>query len=589
MRHAPVLLCLAAIVPALASAAETEACRGLSFHDVALEAGLRLDHVNGAIGAKHLPETMGSGLAWLDYDSDGLLDLYVVQSGPFPPDGDASAANRLFRNVGSGRFADVTDATGTGDRGYGQGAVAADVDGDGFVDLYVSNYGPDVLLRNRGDGTFVDGTTQAGLGLAGWSASAALADADRDGDLDLYVTRYVEFDPAMDIFCGDPDSGQRRYCDPSLFRGATDRYYRNLGQGRFEDATEAAGFAGADGKGLGVVFTDLDGDRLPDVYVANDLTINLLYRNRGDGTFEALSLISGAGLNRDGKAEAGMGLAVGDVDGDGDPDLMVSNFDVETNTLYENLGRLEFRDVAAESNFGPPSFNLLGFGLVLGDMDLDGDLDTYTANGHIFERPNRDTSTYAQPDLLLLGDGKGGFRSASCGPAFDGRHVGRGLAAADYDDDGDLDLAVVNNGGPLQLLRNESVQRTWLGIRLSGRSPNTEAIGARVAVTDGSTTQLRWVQAGQSYLSSNDRRLLFGFADGVAPTKLTVEWPEGTSSVIETPKANRYLHVPFGASVVTDGVTGSAAPKLTPAVLALGLAAIALISWILIRRRSRRR
>ncbi len=586
MRGVLILLALAAMVTPLA--AEGEPCGGLWLRDVAAESGLDFEHANGATGAKHLPETMGAGLAWFDYDLDGRIDLYVVQSGPFPPDGADAARNRLFRNLGGGSFADVTDAAGAGDPGYGQGVVAADVDGDGFVDLYVSNFGPDVLLRNRGDGTFVDDTSRAGLGLSGWSASAAFADADRDGDLDLYVTRYVEYDPALDIFCGDPESGRRRYCDPTLFRGATDRYYRNVGGGRFEDATDDAGFGEADGKGLGVVFTDLDDDGFPDVYVANDLTINLLYRNRGDGAFEALSLISGAGLNRDGKAEAGMGLAVGDVDGDGDPDLMVSNFDVETNTLYENLGRLEFRDVAAESNFGPPSFNLLGFGLILGDLDLDGDLDAYTANGHIFERPNRDTSTYAQPDLLLLGDGSGRFRPAVCGPAFDSRHVGRGLAAADYDEDGDLDIAVGNNGGPLQLLRNDRLQREWLGVRLSGRPPNTEAVGARVSVESGRRKQVRWVEAGQSYVSSNDRRLLFGFADGESPRKVTIEWPDGSSAAIEAPEPRRYLHVRQGSESRSAGTAGSAPGGLVPVGLALLVSAAAVASWIFFRRRSRR-
>ncbi len=587
MRIALILLGLATIVTPVA--ADGELCGGLWLRDVAAESGLEFDHATGAVGAKHLPETMGAGLAWFDYDLDGRLDLYVVQSGPFPPSGAAAARNRLFRNLGGGRFAEVTDAAGAGDPGYGQGVVAADVDGDGFVDLYVSNFGPDVLLRNRGDGTFVDDTSRAGLGLSGWSASAAFGDADRDGDLDLYVTRYVEYDPALDVFCGDPESGRRRYCDPTLFRGATDRYYRNLGRGRFEVATDDAGFGEADGKGLGVVFTDLDGDGFPDVYVANDLTINLLYHNRGDGTFEAQSLISGAGLNRDGKAEAGMGLAVGDVDGDGDPDLMVSNFDVETNTLYENLGRLEFRDVAAESNFGPPSFNLLGFGLILGDLDLDGDLDAYTANGHIFERPNRDTTAYAQPDLLLLGDGEGGFRPAVCGPAFDSRYVGRGLAAADYDDDGDLDIAVVNNGGPLQLLRNDGPRREWLGVSLTGRPPNTEAVGARVSVDSGSRTQVRWVQAGQSYVSSNDRRLLFGFVAGETPRKVTIDWPDGSSAAIEAPDSRRYLHVRQGSEFRSAETTGSVPSSFVPAGLAVFFAAIALGSWIFVRRRSRRR
>ena len=503
-------------------------CHGMTLRDVAAQAGLNFRHEHGASGLKLLPETMGAGVAWLDFDGDGALDLYVVQSGRLPPDGGEGAANRLFRNLGDGSFRDVTRTSRSGQRGYGQGVVAADYDGDGHVDLYVCNYGPDALLRNLGDGTFEEVTTAAGLGLDGWSSSAAFADADEDGDLDLYVTRYLEFDQSEDIWCGDGDSGERRYCDPTLFLGASDRFYRNEGDGTFRDATVEAGLADADGKGLGVLFTDLDDDGRPDLYVANDLTINLLYRNIGVGRFEAVSLFSGAGLNRDGKAEAGMGLAVGDVDGDLDADLVVSNFDVETNTLYVNRGELLFEDRSAESGFGPPSFNLLGFGTVMADLDRDGDLDVYVANGHIFDRPRRASLTRPQPDLLLLGDGRGFFAPAACGPAFEAREVGRGLAAADYDDDGDLDLAVVNNGGPLQLLRNDVAQGRWLGLRLIGDSPNSEAIGARVVLLSERTRQVRWITAGDSYQSTSDRRVLFGLPDGDRPHSLEVRWPDGT-------------------------------------------------------------
>jgi hypothetical protein len=425
------------------------------------------------------------------------------------------------------------------------GAVAADVDGDGATDLYVTNYGPDVLRRNRGDGSFEDSTVAAGLGTGGWSSSAALADADGDGDLDLYVSRYVEYDPQHELFCGDRRSSARRYCDPSLFRGAADRFYRNRGNGTFEDATVAAGLAGADGRGLGVAFVDLDGDHLPDLYVANDLTINFLFRNLGDGRFEDRSLLSGSAVNGEGKPEAGMGVAVGDLDGDLDPELAVTNFDVETNTLYRNLGGLLFEDVSAASGFGLPSFNLLGFGIVFADLDLDGDLDVYVANGHIFEDPARENVDYEQRDQILLGDGRGGFDELRCDFLDRRRTVARGLALADYDNDGDHDLAIQENGGPFALLRSDGDPQAgfgWLGVELRGRAPNTEAVGSVVVLTAGGSRQMRWVRAGDSYLSASDRRLLFGLG-AEQPSMLEVRWPSGNRTRLGSPPAGRYLIV----------------------------------------------
>ncbi|MGH9363485.1 MAG: FG-GAP repeat domain-containing protein, partial [Thermoanaerobaculia bacterium] len=365
---------LAALAPALQAGAALPAgsplpCPGVSLTEVAAAAGIDFRHRSGASPRKHLPETMGAGLAWLDYDGDGWLDLYLVQSGPFPPDGSADAANRLFRGRGpdaSGRatFEEVPAAGGAGDRGYGQGVVAADVEGDGDVDLLVTNYGRDVLLLNGGDGRFAPAGEAAGLGRhPGWSSSAAFADGDGDGDLDLYVARYLEYDPAQPLFCGDAKSGRREYCDPSLFAGAPDLYFRNRSGGAFVAAAGEAGLADPLGKGLGVLFVDLDADLRPEVYVANDQTLNLLFANRGAGRFADVSLLSGAAVNRDGMAEAGMGLAAADFDGDGDPDLAVTNFDFETNTLYRNLGGLQFEDDSAETGFGPTSLNLLGFGI----------------------------------------------------------------------------------------------------------------------------------------------------------------------------------------------------------------------------------
>jgi hypothetical protein len=524
-------------------AADEEAIgRRVVLTPAAAAAGIAFRHEPGVTARRHLPETMGAGLAWLDYDGDGWLDLYLVQSGPFPPDGSPAAANRLFRNLGpSGRFEDVTRGAGAGDRGYGQGATAADVDGDGDADLYVTNYGPDVLLLNRGDGTFAPAA--AGVGVDGWSSSAAFADAEGDGDLDLYVTGYVAYQADHGWDCGDeigPD-----YCNVIFLPGEDDVFLRRRADGTFAEATLAAGFEHVGGRGLGVVWTDLDGDGRSDVYVANDLDPNRLFRNRGDGTFEDVSLASGAAVGREGKAEASMGIAVGDVDGDGRPDLAVTNFDVELNALYRNLGGMAFDDVSTASGFGPPSLNLLGFGVVLADLDGDGDLDAFVANGHVFERPSRAGVERAQRPLLLLGDGRGRFVEQR----FDApAGLGRGVAAADYDGDGDVDVAVQHNGGAPELWRNDTAVVRWLGVELRGRARNTQAVGARVClVTGGQPTggrrQTRWVMAGESYQSSGDRRPLFAWPSGEEVRELEVEWPSGRRTRVVRPPPGRYLRL----------------------------------------------
>ncbi len=549
-----------ALRPCLAAAPED--C-GFSFSEVAANVGLRFHHDAGAAGGLHLPETMGAGVAWIDFDGDGWLDLYLVQSGPFPPDGGGVSADRLFRNLGPDgagelRFA----AAGAGElaRGYGQGVVAADVDGDRDVDLLVSRYGPTVLLRNDGAGRFAAAkplpaaAPEGGADEFPWGSSMALADADGDGDLDLHVSRYLDYDPDHGLDCRreGPESPPE-VCDPSLFVGQHDRFYTNRG-GEFEDATAAAGLAGADGKGLGVLFTDLSADGRPDLYVANDLTLNLLFSNRGDGTFEDLSLLSGAAVNRNGRPEAGMGLAVADFDLDGDPDLAVTNFDVETNTLYRNAGPgpgLLFEDVSATAGFGQPSFNLLGFGIVAEDFDRDGALDVYVANGHIFASPRRDNTEYRQRNLLLRGrsgDAAGSFSEVRCVWTDEDPLVSRGAAVADYDNDGDGDLLVTANDGPARLWRNDTAGpagATWLGLELRGRSPNTQAVGA-VATLSGETgtpAARRWTIRGDSYQSSSGHRLRWAVPAAAGRRQLDLRWPSGHHIRIVDPPAGAYLVV----------------------------------------------
>lgn len=522
-------------------------CAGVALSEVAASAGLEFRHRRGASPERHLPETMGSGLAWIDADGDGWLDLYAVQSGPFPPTASDDATDALYRNRGDGRYEDVSARAGLADRGYGMGAIAADVDGDGDSDLLLTQLGTARLLVNDGAMRLVDRTNELGPALSGWSTSAAFADADGDGDLDLYAARYIDYDPATAPFCVEAESQARNYCHPSLFEGARHGYFENVGGGKLRDAADAAGLGEAIARGLGVLFVDLDDDRRPDLYVANDLHLNFVFHNLGGGKFEDLSLASGAAVNRKGEPEAGMGVAAGDVDGDGRPELAVTNFDVETNTLYQNLGDMQFEDVAARSGFGPPSFNLLGFGLVFADLDLDGDLDAWAANGHLFERPERDSVSYAQPDLLYLDDGRGHFTSEACGTNGWGLGVGRGLAAGDFDNDGDVDLAVSNSDGPLALVRNDTLapggaSRPWLGVSLRSAGTNTGAVGARIHLrTSSGRGQTRWVQAGDSYLSTSDPRHLFGWPPGETPVSLEVLWPGGRVTRIDRPAAGSYL------------------------------------------------
>ena len=519
---------------------EADACRSFLFEDVTQAAGVSFVHDRGAVGEKHFTEPMGSGLAWLDYDGDGWQDLFLVQSGPFPPAG-GRPAGQLFRNTGEGRFEPVT--AGIGDlRGYGQGVVAADVDGDGAVDLYLTNFGADALYRNDGSGGFREVAAEAGLGADLWSSSGAFADADLDGDLDLYVARYVRYDD-LGLECTDAANGERVYCGPDLFEGEADVFYENLGDGRFQ--SREAGFTAPAGRGLGVLFVDLDGDRLPEVYVANDLNPNLLYRNAGSLTFEEVGLISGAAVNRDGKPEAGMGVAIADVDGNEYPDLAVTNFDVETNTLYINEGDLFFSDRSARSGFGPPSFNYLAFGLVAEDFNGDGAVDFYVANGHIFDRPERENITLRQPDLLLLGNGTGQFRLEECAEPERKATVARGAGSADFDSDGDADLAVQENGGPARLLRNRRDAVDWIGVVLRGAEPNTQAIGARLSWSREGRTYRDWQTAGDSYQSSSDPRRLFAGV-GAEGGSLRIDWPCRGSWRLLKPPRGRYLIVPEG-------------------------------------------
>ena len=540
------LAALAAIAGAAEKRAKAPAAKDAGcpvvFTDVAKDVGLSFRHERGGTPKHQLPETMGSGVAWLDFDNDGWMDLYVVQSGAFPEGSGPRPPDRLYRNV-AGKFVDVTEKSGLANTGYGMGAIAGDYDNDGFADLFVTNFGRSVLYRNDGDGTFTDVTAKAGVAGSGWASSAAFADFDGDGRLDLFVVRYLDYSVEKDLFCGDPVKGQRDYCHPSLYPPVSNLLFHNEGNGAFRDVSESSGVSAVKGKGLGVVVADLDGDGKPDVYVACDTTMNLLLHNLGGMKFEDASLISGAGVNSAGRAFGGMGVSSADMDGDGKPDLLVSNFEAEPNSLYRNLGEGVFEDASSSSGFGPPHFNFSGFGLNPFDAANSGRLDVFIANGHVLENPKMQGVTYAERPFLMWNDGKGKFHERGCGEPFRRQLVGRGSAAADFDNDGDVDIAVSNSGGPLQLLRNDGTHGGWLGLILKGRRSNRQGIGAVVTLETELSRQVRESKAGDSYLSSGDPRVHFGLGKAREIRRLEVRWPSGAVQAVSGATPGRYLTV----------------------------------------------
>ncbi len=461
---------------------------GLLFDDATTASGLSFRHDAGLSAEKQLPETMGAGAALADFDGDGHLDLYLVQSGPLPLAADRSSAppNELWLGRGDGTFVDATLQSGEGaHRGYGQGVACGDVNGDGHLDLYVTNLGPDVLLLGDGRGGFSDGTAAAGLSDPRWTAGATLFDADGDGDLDLYVTAYLDYDLHDPQFCGEQKPGWRSYCHPDHYPGVVDRFWRNDGSGAFEEATTAAGLSDSAGKGLGVLASDLDQDGDLDLYVANDSVENRLWWNRGDGSFEDGTLTSGTGVNTFGMTEAGMGLASGDLDGDGRLDLYVTNFDDESNTLYRNDGDGFFTDATDRVGLEGPTRMPVGFGTVAADLDDDGDLDLVVANGHIIDNIHlyNDAKSWAQRALLLENTG-GRFRdsSATSGDLCATPFVGRGLYTGDLDGDGDLDLVLTENNGPTRIFLNRG--NAPKAVELHGLPPGSQIEFER---TDGSS------------------------------------------------------------------------------------------------------
>ena len=537
------------------AAAQPGAARGEDvFVDVSKTVGLNVRHVNGARGAKLLPETINGGAGWLDYDGDGHLDLYLVQG-----HGDSTRAyapgdtgNRLFRNTGKGRFVDVTDLAGVGDRNYGSALAVGDIDNDGDTDLYVTNFGRNVLYINNGNGTFSDGTAASGTGTPFWSSSACFADINGDGLLDLYVANYLLYDSRVHKACSSSQKQTPSYCHPNKYDGAPDSLYLNRGGGRFEDISRAAGIAVRGrilSKGLGVLPTDFDSDGDIDFLVANDSVPNFLWRNLGGGKFEDAALEAGVALNTTGSPEACMGVDGGDVNGDGLQDYFLTNFSEETDTLFFGEGDGFFDDNTLRSGLGKPTFDPLGFGTRLFDYDLDGDLDIYVTRGHILDNletlPPGTRLRYAQPDHLFQNDGKGRFTdvSESSGSWFKKKLVGRAVATADYDSDGDLDLFIVNSGQECTLLENRAERKgSWIGIRLQGTPPcSRDAAGSLITLKTGAGVRRVEVRSTQSYMAAGDSRVILSLDKGATKAPpVEVRWSDGLRELFNNLQAERY-------------------------------------------------
>jgi hypothetical protein len=504
---------------------------GFQLLDVTGTAGLQFRHNSGAYGGKLLPETLGSGCAFLDYDADGWQDILLVNGMDWPGHKKQRSTLRLYRNNRNGTFTDVTRAAGLDVEVYGMGVAVGDFNNDGFPDVFVTCVGQNRLFRNTGRGTFVDVTKTSGLdGRTAFSTSAMWLDFDRDGLLDLFVCNYVKWTPEHDVFCS-LDGKQKSYCTPEAYRGETCWLFRNRGNGTFEDVTATCGIFDSSSKSLGVAVLDDDQDGWPDIFVANDTQPNKLYRNQRNGRFKDVALQAGVALSDDGKARAGMGVDAADFDNSGRTGLAVTNFDNEMIGLYRPQGKGLFQDVARRAGIGTPSLNRLGFGCVFADLDLDGQLDLVVANGHIDEtvRNIRGNVGYAQPPHLFLND-RGSFRdvAAQVGGGFDQPRVGRGLACGDFDLDGDIDLLMTTNNGPAVLFRND--QKTGhrsLRLRLIGTQSNRDAIGATIRIFHEGTSQSRMVRSGSSYLSQSELPVTFGVGKRDRVDRVVITWPNG--------------------------------------------------------------
>jgi hypothetical protein len=531
------------------------AAPGFRLTDVTASAGIDFRHNSGAFGAKYLPETMGAGCAFLDYDGDGWLDILLVNGMDWQGHKRQRSTMRLYRNNRDGTFTDVTERAGLAVEIYGMGVAVADYNNDGFPDILITAVGQNRLFQNNGRGRFIDVTEKAGLGgRNAFSTSALWFDFDRDGLLDLLVCNYVRWSPQRDVFCS-VDGKRKSYCTPEAYHGETCWLFRNRGNGTFEDVTAKSGLFDTTSKSLGTALLDFDGDGWPDVFIANDTQPNKLYHNLRDGTVEDVAVRAGVAFSEDGKARAGMGVDAADFDNSGMASIAITNFDNEMMALFRPLRPGVFEDIAMKAGIGQPTRNSLGFGCAFLDVNLDGYLDLLAVNGHIDETARHLLMNlgYAQPPNLFINDGKGNFRdvAGAAGAEFARPKVARGLALGDFDRDGDVDILITTNQGPAYLYRNDVApgQRS-LRVRLVGTRSNRDAVGAVVRVSTPEGTQTRMVRTGSSYLSQSELALTFGLGRRDAVIRVVIEWPSGLTQEFKNVRAGQYECVE-GAGLVS--------------------------------------
>jgi enediyne biosynthesis protein E4 len=540
------------------------------FTDITQSSGIRFVHHNGAFGGKYLPETLGPGCAFIDYDNDSYPDILLVDGQDWPGHRQAASTLKLYHNNRNGTFTDVTAAAGLGVSMYGMGVAIGDYDNDGFDDIFVTAYGQSRLFHNNGNGTFTDVTASAGLsGVNEFSTSAAWVDYDRDGKLDLLVANYVQWTPETDIRC-TLDGTHKSYCTPESYKGSSVRLWHNLGNGKFEDVTKKAGLYDTASKGLGVAVLDYNGDGWPDLLVANDTQPNKLYLNNSNGTFTEKAIPAGIAFSEDGVARAGMGVDAADYDRSGRPSIMITNFSNQMMSLYHNEGNGLFVDEAPRSSVGQASLLTLGFGCFFFDYDLDGWPDIFVANGHLdsdIERIQKRIA-YRQPPHLFrnLGNGKFEAVTATAGASFAAPKVARGAAYADIDNDGDLDLLVTTNGGPALLFRNDGGNRNHaLRVKLRGTSSNRDGIGAVVRIESAGEKQWQMLRSGSSYLSQSELVLTFGIGEKAKVASVRVEWPSGKTDQLTDIGADQTITVEEGKGIISSRQFSKNAP-VSPSV-----------------------
>ncbi len=526
------------------------------FKDVTQAVGVAFTQANSATSNKYLIETMGGGVALLDYDNDGRLDIFFTNgarlddpmpAGASPDKSDRKYWNRLYHQNADGTFIDVTEKaglTGMPQNRYGMGVAVGDYDNDGYDDLYVTNYGANTLYHNNGDGTFTDVTARARVAASGWSASAGFFDYDNDGRLDLFVTRYVDWRIDNNRYCGEKKPGFRAYCHPDNFEGVTNILFHNNGDGTFTDVSSRAGIANPAGKGLGVAFADYDDDGFVDVYVANDSVPCFLYHNNRDGTFTEVGLLAGVAMNEDGKTFAGMGVDFADYDNDGHPDIIVTNLSNERYRLFRDNGDESFRDATNISGIGAATLAFSGWSTRLIDFDNDGWKDLFVAQGHVMDTIEKTSPNlrYAQP-FLLLRNQAGHFTRVTAGEAFQTEWAARGAAFGDLDNDGDLDIVVSNVGQRAVVLRNEvGSRRHWIGIRAIGKKSNRDGIGCRVKVVSASGVRQDFtITTAAGYLSASDKRLIVGLDRDTTAKLIEIRWPSGILQRLENVASDKVI------------------------------------------------